>query len=143
MRLPRMTTRRWMIAVAVVAVAMGGIVGARAVWQYFVALSRIQHHAGMEHMWRWLTPTEPDQSQEIAQAMDLIEEQRRITGDAGLSEEMRRAHADMTASVDEYRRIMAAFHRKMEYHAAMARKYRHVARFPGLPVEPDPPEPLP
>jgi hypothetical protein len=142
-RLPRMTTRRWMIAVAVVAVAMGGIVGARAVWQYFVALNRIQYHAGMEHFWHWLTPTEPDPSQATDQITDLIAEQRRITGDAELSEEMRRALADMRAGLDEYRRVKAAFQRKLEYHAAMARKYRHVARFPWLPVEPDPPEPLP
>ena len=27
------------------------------------------------------------------------------------------------------------------YHAAIARKYRHVARYPWLPIEPDPPEP--
>jgi hypothetical protein len=136
MRLPRMTTRRWMIAVAVVAVAMGGFVGARAVLQYFVALDRVRYHAGMEGTWSWLNPLGRDQLREIDQMMDLIEKQRPITGDARLNEEMR-------ARFDEYRRLSALLLRKMEYHAAMARKYRHVARFPWLPVEPDPPEPLP
>ena len=31
--------------------------------------------------------------------------------------------------------------RRAEYHAALARKYRHAARYPWLPVEPDPAEP--
>jgi hypothetical protein len=134
MRLPRMTTRRWMVAVVVAAVAMGGFVAVRAVWQYFVALDRIQYHEGMEAMSRWLDPLGRDQSQEIDQIRGLIEEQRRITGDAGLDEDLR-------AALDEYKRIVAPLHRQVEYHAAMIRKYRGVARFPWLPVEPDPPEP--
>ncbi|WP_210420100.1 hypothetical protein [Aquisphaera giovannonii] len=47
----------------------------------------------------------------------------------------------MRAALEELRRIAELFHRRVEYHAAMAYKYRHVARFPWLPIEPDPPEP--
>jgi hypothetical protein len=129
-----MMTRRWMVAVAAVAVAMGGLVGARAVWQYFVALNRVQHHTGMEAMWRWFDPLPRDQLQRINDIRGLIEEERRITGDAG-------PHEDLRAFLDEYERIVAPLHRKIEYHATMARKYQRVARFPWLPVEPDPPEP--
>ena len=41
-------------------------------------------------------------------------------------------------SRDDY---LSALCRISSYHAAMAAKYRHTARFPWLPVEPDPPEP--
>jgi hypothetical protein len=68
MRLPRLTTWRWLIVVAVVAVTMGGFVGTRVVWQYIVAVDRVRYHGGMERMARryghilrfpWL-PVEPD-----------------------------------------------------------------------------------
>jgi hypothetical protein len=123
-----------MVAVAVVAVTMGGFVGARAVWQHIVALDRVRYHTGMEGMWRWLDPLGRDQSQETDHLVELISEERRITGDVRLYEDLR-------ASLDEYRRVASLLHRKMEYHAAMARKFRYVVRFPWLPVEPDPPEP--
>jgi hypothetical protein len=131
-----MTTRRWMIAVAVVAMAMGIFVVARAVLRYFVALDRIAYHAGMEGTRSWLNPIGRDELREIDRMMDLIEKQQPITGDERLDEETR-------ARIDEYRRISARLRRNMEYHAAMVRKYRYVARFPWLPVEPDPPEPRP
>jgi hypothetical protein len=35
----------------------------------------------------------------------------------------------------------ARYTRRATYHAAMARKYRHAARYPWRRVEPDPPEP--
>jgi hypothetical protein len=124
-----------MVAVAVMAVAMGSFVGVRAVWQYFVALDRVQYHEGMEAMSLGLDPLGRDQKQEIDQFRGLLEEQWRIMGDAGLLEELR--------ALDEYERNLAPLHRRVEYHAAMVRKYRGVARFPWLPVEPDPPEPWP
>jgi hypothetical protein len=127
-----MTTRRWMIAVAAAGVLMGGFVAIRAVWQYLRALHLIQHHDGMEAMWRWLD--RHGQMEAIDHALAMDDEQRRITGDAGLGEEFRQA-------IGQYRRIVEPWHRKAEYHAAMARKYRRVASFPWLPVEPDPPEP--
>jgi hypothetical protein len=48
MRLPRMTTRRWMIAVSVVGLVMGGIVGGvRLKRRHDYYLSRAQHHNTM------------------------------------------------------------------------------------------------
>ena len=128
MRLPRMTTRRWMVAVAVVALAMGGVVGVRAVWQYVASLDHVRYHAGMEATFRWLDQVWPDEEEAMAHAPELTEEGRRAVG------EFRR-------QMGVLRRQVALWHRKREYHAAMARKYRYVARFPWLPVEPDPPEP--
>jgi hypothetical protein len=47
----------------------------------------------------------------------------------------------MRAGLDAAERVVAPWHRKIEYHATMARKYPRVVRFPWLPIEPDPPEP--
>ncbi len=102
MRLPRMTTRRWMAVVAVVGLLMGlAIVGYRLKqWHsYFVA--RAVHHRSMEVVFKSFGGT-------------LLANSNRIR-----------------ASVSE----------NLGYHVAMARKYRHAARFPWLSIAPDPPEP--
>jgi hypothetical protein len=44
---------------------------------------------------------------------------------------------------DRSRKDLARLPRQTEYHVAMARKYRHAARYPWLPVEPDPQMPEP
>lgn len=141
MRRPRMTIRVWMLAMAVIAVAMSGLVGARAIWQYFMALHRVQYHAGWEGTMRWLDRVAPEQSQAIAETMDQLEKLQRITSDARLHEEIRATLEQSRAALDQYRRFQAGSLRLKEYHAAMVRKYQYVARFPWLPVEPDPPEP--
>jgi hypothetical protein len=115
-----MTTRRYMVAVVVVAVAMGGFVAVRAVWQYFVSLERLLHYSGMEVTDR-LEEQIGNEVEAMPQSLEMTEEERRAMG--------------------ELRRTAALWHRQREYHAAMVYKYRYVARFPWLPVEPDPPEP--
>jgi hypothetical protein len=103
-----------------VAVAMGGFVAVRTAWQYFVSQGRLLYYAGMEVTDRWLDHI-GDEVGAMAQTPELAEEGRR--------------------AMAELRRTAALWHRQREYHAAMVRKYRYVARFPWLPVEPDPPEP--
>jgi hypothetical protein len=44
-------------------------------------------------------------------------------------------------SLTRSRSIQAELSRNRDYHAAMAHKYRHAARYPWLPVEPDQEEP--
>ena len=39
--------------------------------------------------------------------------------------------------------MFASEQRRADYHGAMRRKYERAARYPWLPVEPDPPEPSP
>ena len=129
MQLPRMTTRRWMVAVALFGVTMSVVVAIRAGWNYFLALRRIQYHTGMEATWRWLDPLGRDEKQAIDQALGIIDEQRQITGDFSLDE-------DFKSAMVEYLRILTPPHHKQEYHAAMARKYRHVARLPLAPDRP-------
>ncbi len=134
MRPPRMTTRLWMAAVAVAALWMSGFVAIRAVWQHFVALDRVVHHAGLEQTSRWLEQLGRDELQTLAFVPYVAAEQPQATGNTGTNELLRPA-------LDETRRNLDLWHRQVEYHAAMARKYRYVALFPWLPIEPDPPEP--
>jgi hypothetical protein len=83
MRLPRMTTRRWMVAVAVAAVlsALGG-----ELWRRSVAYSALAD---------------------------------RYFGRAAIWSDTKKIDRDM----------------------ALSDRYRRAARYPWLPVEPDPPEP--
>jgi hypothetical protein len=90
-----MTTQRWMVAVAVVAISI----------------------ATVQLVDRWLS-------------------YRRIAA----------YHAELADTGWEARDPVAAALAKLgpeevAYHAAMARKYRHAASYPWLPVEPDTPEP--
>jgi hypothetical protein len=79
---------------------------------------------------------------------ELTQEMRWAMRDAGVDkglsadlDEMRQREEEFRAAVEEFRRKRTLSDRQREYHAAMAGKYRLVARLPWLPVEPDPPEP--
>jgi hypothetical protein len=106
MRLPRMTTRRWMVAVAVVALVLGAVQLKR---RRDDLLSGAQSHAQVEQKWRqW----------------EALERRALQAGE-----------------VDANPSLAAWVARRISYHRTMARKYRHAARFPWLPVGPDPPSP--
>ncbi len=107
MRVPRMTTRRWMVGVAVVALAMGAEKLRRLSRTYaFLAAC----HAGAR-------------TSQVEFVRDCD----------GFDTSDREAVAEM----------IAQFRRHIPWHAALARKYQHAARYPWLPVEPDPPMPEP
>ncbi len=96
MRLPRMTTRRWMVVVALVGLLMGGAIGGIRLKQrhdYFLSWAR--YHSAFEGYRRNVAQHDHDP-------------------------------------------VLA---RMIDHNAMMARKYREAARYPWLPVEPDPPEP--
>jgi hypothetical protein len=109
----RFTVRQLMVAVAVVAVAIGGLVGVRGAWQYVMALDRVRYHSGMENWLRWfLDQIDDDQSQVMAHDALLTEEARRAMRDAGGDErlsatldDVRRSDELSRATLDEYRRI--------------------------------------
>ncbi len=118
MRLPRMTTRRWMVVVAISAMVI-----AASLW--------------------------------VSRALLRAQEYRRLAivhlafgnlcfGEAG---EYRYAADHSRASDrrdrDELQMIEAHQLKLANYHHDMARKYEHAARYPWLPVEPDPPPPAP
>lgn len=99
MRLPRMTIRRWMIAVGLVALTVTSV----RLWERSLAYRRQADH----HAW-------------LVASRDYVV-------------------IDMGGMYDS--KVGRLSKRGIAYHAAMARKYRRAARYPWLPVEPDPPEP--
>jgi hypothetical protein len=122
MRLPRMTTRRWMIAAAIVGLLMGGCIGGYRLkrWhEHF--LDRARYHASME-MAHW-------KSEYAHRELGL----QHFGFDPG-SKAVRAVRAKAL-------RDIAFFSITAGYHAEMARKYEYAARRPWLPVELDPPEP--
>jgi hypothetical protein len=119
LRLPPMTTRRWMIAVAVVGLLLAGCIGGyrlKRLHDHF--LQRAQDHAMMEIA---------NRKSERAHR-ELFE----MRGGFGPGSETLRAKS---------LRDIVFFSRTASYHAAMAQKYEYAARHPWLPVAPDPPEP--
>ena len=127
MRLPRMTTRRWMVAVAVVGLLMGGISSYRIRRRYSEFIGRVRHHELLEAAYK-------EQGRHVAdfsRSSSVIMEDLKDDPGSGRLKALRNSILQNAAS----------FSQRTEYHADMARKYRHAARYPWLPVEPDPPEP--
>jgi hypothetical protein len=92
MRVPRMTTRRWMIAAAVVAVMLAPDIAAALFRRHLALRQRAAYHEEIE---------------KLAKAAAQV-----------------RANAAIR-----------------DRHARLKEKYWRAARYPWLPVEPDPPEP--
>ncbi len=114
MRLPHMTTRRWIIVVAVIGLMIGGAVQLeRRRSDYFLSLA--QSH-----------------QKEVASSKTRGEALKsRFGGTPGMTlEEIMRLHRDYDLMMD-----------RADHHTSLARKYEQAARYPWLPVGPDPPEP--
>jgi hypothetical protein len=110
-RLARITMRRWMIAVAIMAAMLGGERG----WRWWDALrQRADYHDGM------------------SRTLALIREKGEFPYCSLGIEGIPLVYNSETASTH------AAF---VLYHARMTRKYRLAMWRPWLPVEPDRPEP--
>ncbi len=132
----RMTTRRWMVGVAVVGIVMGGAIS-------FVRLKRrhdsflflAQFHGEREQYWRREEP-------EMIESIRLAERVAKQAEDRQQSRDDSQSEAEcLKAGVAERRRIAAHVARLIAYNATLARKYELAAAYPWLPVEPDPPEP--
>jgi hypothetical protein len=130
-----MTTREWMITVAIIGLLMGGLVGAcRVAKLHDLAVS---HHRYHMRMLDWCIVQETavrDSSRIYDRITDLVERRR-----GGL--DMLLGLMSSRPLVDADRPAVARLRRITAYHAAMARKYEHLAHCPWLTVEPDPPEP--
>jgi hypothetical protein len=118
MRLPRMTTRRWMIAVAVVATSVWG-------WEITCRAYAYRSLAAYFQQREW-----------IATAAVCIEAgAAQYKGcDFTIPDDFDPATAHLRSDHERYRRLFFHYRR-------MRQKYEHVARYPWLPVQPDPPEP--
>jgi hypothetical protein len=117
MRLPRMTTRRWMVVVAVVAMALGG-------YFYAVTLKRSR-----------------DNYLEMARLYSGFEAYAREILARGELPYLHIEREDGRHSPEDQRDFREAMLREIDHYAALARKYERAARYPWLPVEPDLPEP--
>ena len=164
MRLPRMTTRRWMIVAAAIALALGGH---RLKQRRAACLMRATWHAGAEAYHRRLSvkpstrtdlrveadqeaTTSPAPSAELDRVIEQEfglppERSNRPEGDDRFREAQARHYAladKMRKLVDGFRGKQSKYHAKQaDYHASLARKYERAARYPWLSVAPDPPEP--
>jgi hypothetical protein len=168
MLVPRMTTRRWMLAVAAVALSFGG-------WRYGVRLkherdsrlARTTWHAREEARYRRLLagattraarPEEADPAtmppRETSAELDSVIErefglpaERRIEIDGHDRFKEAQARAYARAAIrrklldDSHQRRLESLQRQADYHVELVRKYWAAAFRPWLSVDPDPPEP--
>jgi hypothetical protein len=116
-RFPRMTTRRWMVAVTVIGLMIGLMIGGavlriRQRREYFLTLAQSHHN---------------EEASSMARGTALKSRSGSISE---ISSEIGQLDRD-------YERMMD----RANHHAAMAHKYEHAARYPWLSVEPDPPAP--
>ncbi|MDR3636495.1 MAG: hypothetical protein P4L84_22015 [Isosphaeraceae bacterium] len=165
MHLPRMTIRRWMIAVAAVACGMFGLhtVQRLHAWRQF-AIGRSAYHARKEAAFRRLPGVLPaliapkaDPATEV-EILQFVERRFRSklqiapippNGFTALDPETlpfagTRAErlTDSSSLRAEYLRAMSAGAvRSAEHHARLKTKYQRSARYPWLPFAADPPEP--
>jgi hypothetical protein len=134
MRLPRMTTRRWMIVVMVVGLVMGAIIGGiRLKRRHEDFLYRAQRHENSMILLRMIRGRWPGPTRTVSRSLlerTFAEKPELLEGIAAY---------EQAIALAEQR--IAWLERRISYNAAMARKYRHAARYPWLPIEPDPPPP--
>ena len=136
MRLPRMTTRRWMVAVAVMGLLMGGVVGGvRLKRRHDYFLNLVEFHVQLERQYVPWECAARNSLQQSDLTLNFLEAARHAESNDGVELGILRP------AVEWERQSATRFAQAIAYHAAMARKYRHAARYPWLPVEPDPPEP--
>ena len=105
MRLPQMTTGRWMIAVAVVALLMTGAF-------------------------------------EVERARRRADEYRMLAARYAMYQAFSLAEVKLYRE-NHFIQLETRERARASHYGALAAKYQRAARYPWLPVEPDPPEPPP
>jgi hypothetical protein len=107
-----MTTRRWMIAVAVVAILMGAGLELGRRSRRFARLAAYHSDVALEHFGTQMSlGVWPPQLQDLS-----VAELARV-------------------------RILSRVRASVIYHSSLTQKYERATRYPWLPVEPDLPEP--
>jgi hypothetical protein len=168
MRLPQMTTRRWMVAVAALSIAFGAYVWAsRLKHKRDEFFARATWHAEQETYYGRLVadsvkvsvlrrmpdpPLEPPEKtitapiRTIERWLGLPESDSTpaVGNDRFNAAQARAGEMSERGRVvwDKYLQRQATYNqRKLEYHTALRRKYIAAAARPWLPVDPDPPKP--
>jgi hypothetical protein len=127
MRLPRFTTRRLMAVVAVFGVASGlGVMAWRSSVYRSLAAWHSRHEEGMRR--------EVEELEEnLANASGRISKSR----ESGDVEE----EAAWLRGVAQWQEKLTPYRREIQKAGRLREKYQRAARYPWLPVAPDPPEP--
>lgn len=168
MRPPQMTTRRWMVAVAALSIALGAYIWAsRLKRRRDEFLARATWHAELESYYRRLVTDSPKSTfrgqvaepapeapaKTITVPVKTIERWLGLPeSDPAPEEETDRSKAAHTlaAEMAERGRVLVANyvqrqakynHKRLDYHTALKRKYNSAAARPWLPIKPDPPKP--
>jgi len=168
MRLPQMTTRRWMVVVAALSIALGVYIWAsrlkrrrdeflaRATWQaeqesYYLRVVTDAPKSTFRGQVAEPAPEAPAKT--ITVPVKTIERWLGLPeSDSAPAEDTERskaAHA-IAAEMAERGRVLVAncvqrqakySHKWLDYHTALKRKYISAAARPWLPIKPDPPKP--
>jgi hypothetical protein len=115
MRVPRMTTRRWALVVAVLSL----ILGAEAAYR------------------RWATTSKVYRAKARVAAVRAILVECEVVDDSFVRRSSPRPDPDDPRDGDR----RARWDRLIAHHRALQEKYDRIASRPWLPIEPDPPEP--
>lgn len=134
MRLPRMTTRRWMMAVAVVALVISPVQLKRR-RDSFLALAR--YHASQEVLCGDRRRDAKDSIEGFDVWLRAGDRIARGDGASSILLDNSRLKSERASLIE----AAAYWERATAFHAQMFRKYSHAARHPWLPLEPDPPSP--
>jgi hypothetical protein len=120
MRLPRMTTRRWMLAVAVVAIVIAGL----------IEVCRLGH---LRQVYLAVAREYADEAHEIRRGDDGRSDGRMVL--------IRSIAGERPASLQSREGMvyLDRIARAAAYCDQLRAKYERAARYPWLPVEPDPP----
>jgi hypothetical protein len=133
MPFPRMTTRRWMVAV----VAVGSSIGGYKLWRRRCDfLDRAWRHEAVGETYRAFERGKREQAGGDKTVLEGHFSSVRVDGsnDPFCTKEF----AAGTARIADGQTTPAE---EIAHQTAMPEKYRRAARYPWLPVEPDPPEP--
>lgn len=152
MQLPRMTTRRWMIAAAVVAMFLAAAIMVQRRRESFrqLAIAWADDGGAYEHQLGIIVPDPTDQNR----ARDWIHAIGKAAGVDPRGTGVPTSRLEFALCVAEalrpHRRnegippsIVEWTRRRVEYAHQLRLKYEHAARYAWLPVEPDPPKPEP
>lgn len=153
MRFPTMTTRRWMVVVATVALIAGAGIEANRLFtlsKYFRARAseaaadeqelRQQGVALRDSLAEWLRHSEPN-GQEFKK-LSSARITRGLSSDEEARLELVTGFLISNKSVaDDSQRLIAANNACIKHFARLRQKYDHAARRPWIAVEPDPPAP--
>jgi len=125
-----------MVVVVIVALLMGGV---RLKQRRSLLLSLAQIHEQRAALYPKLESRARKICAEYPRLIAGLERLQRY----GHREPVRSRLEDLKVRLDRSRRNLALWTNRIAYYRAMAHKYQHAARYPWLPVEPDPPAPRP